>query len=126
LCLAGSRRAPTRSSSRTDPFKTAEAPKARVTTAENKVTSLEIARSRVENVPKAVVVKAEADTTAVAAVDLAAATTSAVAAAALIREQAGALLAASPLAPNADRLPEMALLGPSAGVASPQETVRTA
>jgi hypothetical protein len=116
----------TLSFNRTAPFKTAEEPKARVTTAENKAISREIARNRAENVPKAAVDKAEEGTTAVAAADRVAEAISVVAVAEPIREPADALLAASPLAPNADRLPEMALLGPSAGVASLQETVRTA
>jgi hypothetical protein len=98
---------------------------ARVTIAENPDTSPVIARSRAENVPKAVVVKAEEDTTAVAAVDPVAAITSAVAGAALIRAPDAALRADCPLEPNADRLLEMALLELLAGVASLPATVRT-
>jgi hypothetical protein len=85
-----------------------------------------IARSRAENVPKAVVVKAAEDTTAVAAVDPVAAITSAVAGAALIRALDAALRADCLPELNADRLPAMELQELSAGAAWLQAIARTA
>jgi hypothetical protein len=120
-----SRRVCTPSSSRMAPFRTAEEPKARVTTAENKATSLEIARNRAENVPKAED-KEEGDTTDVAVVGRAAEDTSAVAAAEPIKAPAGTLLGACPLMKNADRLHEMGPQELSDGAMCLQPIVRTA
>jgi hypothetical protein len=96
----------TPSFNRTDLFKTAEEPKARVTIAENPDTSLEIARSRAENVPKAEATDV-ADTTDVAAADKAAEDTSAMAGAEPIKAPADALPDACLLELNADKAPEM-------------------